>query len=59
MEPEQNDAASESLHDRAEAALGCFDEDAKSQTFPATRWSSDLDEELQAGSDTGKLLMRK
>lgn len=51
------DRAAESIHARAEAALG-FEAD-ESKAAPTARWADEAHEQVEAGSATGKLLTRK
>ncbi len=58
MAPEPTkDPAAESIHARAEAALGFDDDDAKAA--PTARWADEAHEQVEPGSVTGKLLTRQ
>jgi hypothetical protein len=48
----------ESIHARAEAALG-FEDDETARAAPTARWADEAHEQVEAGSVTGKLLTRK
>lgn len=52
------DHVAESIHARAEAALG-FEDDETTKATPTARWADEAHEQVEAGSATGKLLTRR
>jgi hypothetical protein len=52
------DHVAESIHARAEAALG-FEDDETTKATPTARWADEAHEQVEAGSVTGKLLTRR
>jgi hypothetical protein len=59
MDAQPTEGTFDSMHARAEAALGFEDDETQSKPARAARFADEAHEELEAGSVTGKLLTRR
>jgi hypothetical protein len=58
MDAQPTEGTFDSMHARAEAALG-FEDDETTKATPTARWADEAHEQVEAGSVTGKLLTRR